>query len=496
MKISCKLTLAIACLISFSTEILGQENALPKRTLKANYELNYLQTPGSVDSFAALLSEGMFYGRLRSNNFYFRWEDEDPTRNTHFIGGLGGSLIYKSSILSGFSFSTGLYYSQGFFDDKEDPILYLKPGKDLISRFNYANTGSKSMAVLGEAYISYLGFEKSSIYLGRQLVETFYTKSNDTKMIPNTFDGLVVDTVALPDTPIRLAYLTHQKLRDHAQNHSILMYGDHNSTTSPFPNWSENDDTAMHRGLTYSRLVAAGVNTEAPLITGDLHNRSIKELKLDGSFYTVPHLLSQVMSEANYRVWFDDTFSITPGIRYIKQFDDGAGEIGGASYFGHLAGLSGAVRGYKDASSLDSQMIAARLVLQYKDYSANLGYTKIFDEADLITPWRSFPTAGYTRSMGRYNWRANTKSYRIAIKHNAKQNSNFQKLYTEISILHVDEDESKNLIAMDYNYYYTGFIKSIPQVKNLQWRLRFGYQDTELKELDNLDSRFELNYLF
>jgi hypothetical protein len=466
---------------------------LPKRTLKTNYQEVYNAAPGSANSFTEMFSEGMFYGRLRSNTFYYKWEDENDNQNSHLVSGLGGSLIYKSGALSGFDFGGGLYYSRAFFDSTDDPVNRLKPGKDVLSRYDYANTGNKSMGTLGQAYLRYRGIPKTQIIAGRQLVETFYTKSNDTKMIPNTFDGLVIETKAIPDTGIKFAYLYEQKLRDHTQAHSVLMYGDANSTDAVSPNWSENDDSAMHKGLTYTRLKEAGVSTNAPLIVGDLHNQSVPNLKLDASFYAVPELISEVMAEANYKIGFG-SFSLTPGVRYIKQFDNGAGEIGGASYSGKLAGLSGESGGYKEADSLDSQMVAARLVGAYGLYKLNLGYSQVFDEADLITPWRGFPTAGYTRSMARYNWMANTKSYRIELQRNANKKGIYTDLFIQASILHTDADESKGYF--DENFYYVGFVQNVPSLIELQWRLRLGYTDTEKTDADSLDGRFELNYLF
>ncbi|MBU1642520.1 OprD family porin, partial [bacterium] len=356
----------------------------PKRTLLTNYQEVYNTTPGSVDSFAALFTEGMFYGRLRSNTFYYGWEEESAKQDSHLVSGLGGSLIYKSARLADIDFTTGLYYSQAFFDEDKDPVSQMKAGKDILSRFDYANTGNRAMGVLGQAYLRYRGIPKTELLIGRQLVETFYTKSNDTKMIPNTFDGVVIETRAIPDTAVKLGYLAEEKLRDHTQTHSVLMYGDANSTSAKNPEWSENDDTAMHKGLTFTRLTAAGVSTSAPLIVGDLHNKSVKNLKLDVSFYAVPELLSEVMAEANYKFGMGG-FSLTPGVRYIRQFDNGAGEIGGASYSGKLAGKSGESGGYKEADSLNSQMVAARLVGGYGIYKLNLGYSQVFDEADLIT---------------------------------------------------------------------------------------------------------------
>jgi len=465
----------------------------PIQGLRTNYQLIYNDVPSNAESFKEMFTEGKFYARLRSNTFYFRWDNEDKDHSINLITGLGASLIYKSAIFKDLDFTIGLYGSQAFFDDKKDPIAHLKPGKDLLSRFDYANTGRKSMGVVGQAYLRYAGLEKTKITLGRQLVETFYTKSNDSKMIPNTFDGLVVTTKILPKTTIKLSYLDKQKLRDHTETHSVLMYGDSNSTTSQKPQWNENDDAGMHRGLTYTALKAMGKPTDAPLIVADLHNRSVKNLKIDASFYTVPELISQAMAELNYTFIVGDNFTITPGLRYIRQFDNGAGEVGGAS-------LTGNTTGYKDPNSLDAQMIAARLVAKVDDYKFNLGYSYILDEADLVTPWRAFPTAGYTRSMITYNWRANTKSYRFEVQKNANSKGIYEDLFIQASILYKDADDEKTgPFAKDKMFYYVGFVQNIPSIPSLQWRLRLGYSqflDSEESDFNFLDGRFELNYLF
>ncbi len=482
-----------AALLGITCNAFGAETELPKQALKTNYQLVYNQKPGSAETFGEMFGKGVFYGRLRSNTFYYQWEEESASQDDHLISALGGSLIYQSGTYGDIDFTAGLYFSQAFFDDVDDPVGLLKPGKDVLSRYDYTNTGNKAMGVLGQAYLRYTGIPKTEIKLGRQLVETFYTKSNDTKMIPNTFDALVVATKAVPGTSITLGYLAEQKLRDHTQSHGVLVFGDVNATSGEKPQWSENDDSAMHKGLTYSRLDAAGVDPDTPLIVGDIKNTTIPNLSLDASFYAVPDLVSEVMAEANYKIALNG-FSITPGVRYIKQFDDGAGEIGGAAYSGKLAGKSGESGGYKDADSLESQMIAARIVGAFGGFKVNLGYTQVMDEADLITPWRGFPTAGYTRSMARYNWMANTKSYRIELTHGGNKTGIYKDLFVQLSALHTDADEEKGYF--DENFYYAGFVQNLPGFVDLQWRLRLGYTDTEKENADSLDARFEINYLF
>ncbi len=480
-------------LISLSLVSLHAKELNPKRALLTNGEFVYYTNPPEVDSLAEMISEGEIYGRIRSNTFYFNWKEEDSTHNTHLVSGLGASLVYKSARLYDFDFKTTLLYSYSYFEESKDPVNAFKPGKDTLSRHNFINNNDKSMAVLGEAYIRYRGLKDTDLSIGRQIVETFYTRSNDTKMVPNTFDGLVLNTKLLKDTDISLAYLDKQKLRDHEKSHSVLMYGDVNSSSSLKPQWSENDDSPMHRGLTYSALKVANKPTDSPLIVGDISNKSISNLQIDTAFYIVPELISQLMGELNYKFKLSNGLSIRPGIRYIKQYDNGAGAVGGASYTGDTTG-------YINPNSLDSQMIAARIVAHLDNYKLNLGYSKIFDEADLITPWRGFPTSGYTRSMARYNWRANTQSYRLELQINPNKKGIYKDVFVQTSVLYTNTDEKKTGYHMsDEVYYYLGFVQNIPSYVNLQWRLRVGYTqylDSPDSKFNNVDNRFELNYLF
>jgi len=479
-------TLLLTSLLS--TLLVAQSNENKTHTLKNNGTLIYAPQQ-SADSFHDMFTKGNIYGRLRSNNFYFNYTKEDASHDTQLVGSLGASFIFKSASYHHFDATLGLYASQAFFNDATDPIYSLKSSKDTLSRYNYANTGSKSMSVIGQANIGY-SYSQTKLIVGRQLVETFYTKSNDTKMIPNTFDGAVIHSKDLKDTQLTLAYLQKQKLRDHTDAHSVLMYGDENLSSHRYPQWSQNDDGAMHRGLTYSALKTADKPTDAPLIVLDAQNSSLQNTKLNFSSYLVPELLSQIMAEVNYKLQLNG-FSITTGMRYIQQFDNGAGKVGGASLY--KIGLDG----YKDANSLDGGMLGARIVTKFRDYKINLAYTGTFDKADLVTPWRGFPTAGYTRSMGMYNWRANVKSYRLELVKGANAKGIYTTPFIQTSVLYIDGDQSK--AETESLFYYAGLIQNLPAMPQLQYRLRLGWRDfigDSSSVSDYLDSRFELNYLF
>jgi len=474
--------------------LLAQEEVPLKQTIKTNGQVIYTQKPKSVSSFLEMFKEGVFYGRLRTNNFYFGYEHDDTSHESSLIGAVGASFVYKSASFKSFDATLGLYGSQAFFsaDDVHDNVAFFKAGKDTFSRYKYVTTGSRSLYTFGEANINY-NYSKTDFTLGRQLVETFYTKSNDTKMIPNTFDGFVIHSKDITQTDLKLAYLAKQKLRDHESSHSVLMYDD--SDTANYSMWRGNDDSAMHKGISYTNLVAAGKSTDAPLIVLDAGNKSIKDLKVNFASYVVPSLLSQAMGELNYTLQYDGV-SITPGIRYIQQFDNGAGAVGGASLKGDVSQTNPG--GYSDPNSLSAAMIAARVVTKIDDYKINLAYTDVLDKADLVTPWRGFPTAGYTRSMGIYNWRANTKSYRLEVVKGANKKGVYTKPFIQTSILYIDTDETKSIFE-DSFYYYVGLVQNIPSMQELQYRLRLGYRDFvgDASFVSNYaDARVELNYLF
>jgi len=470
-----------------AASLLHAASQTPKQALKTNGQLIY-QEQKSVQEFNKMFQEGNFYGRLRSNNFYFRYNHDDAKHDTQFVSGLGASFVFESAKYQGFTTTVGLYASHAFFNENSDPVNRLKAGKDMLSRFDYVNTGSKNMGVIGQANIAY-SYAKTDLKLGRQLVETFYAKSNDTKMIPNTFDGAVLSSKDIAKTKLTFAYLTKQKLRDHTTAHSLFMVGDAALSSDAQPQWSQNDDSAMHKGLTYSALKAAGKSTDAPLLLLDMQNSTIDNLKINFSSYLVPSLLSQTMGELNYKIALDG-FSVTPGFRYIHQFDNGAGAVGGAS-------ITADTTGYKDTKSLTADMIAARLVTKINDYKINVAYTQVFDKADLVTPWRGFPTAGYTRSMGVYNWRANVKSYRVELVKGANSKGIYTKPFLQTSILYMDGEQQKG--ETDSLLYYAGIVQNIPSMQELQYRVRLGWRDfigDSSATSDYLDARFELNYLF
>ena len=472
----------------------------PKRTLNGNMTLNYNVLPGSVDNIHDLFSEGIFYGRLRTNTFYWEWSDTSPANGLSNAAdknmGMGGSLIYKSAALNGFSFTMGYYGSLNpeFWRPDDLDVGLAKSGKDTFSRYKVKKTGSYGIAALGQAYLEYNN-KTVNVKAGRQLFESVFTKSNDTKMIPNTFDGISVGVKVAEKTKARVAWFGKQKLRDHENAHDVITFKD-----GAGESWNNNDDAGKHKGLNYNNFIAAGKSPDNNMYLADITTKYVKNLKLTGSYLQIPGVLKDFVIEAHYKIPVSDSgWAVRPGIRHFMQFDDGGGAIAGNSNAlgGNLTGYNPSVNG-----SLDTNLFNARLdlLMPKKKGFFRLGYSKVADEADIIAPWRGFPTGGFTRAMAQYNWFSNTET--IMIRAVYKFNPTWK---ASIRYAVQDFDDSKNVPA-DSNVIHIDTWTNI--TPDLQMRMRYGkvMADNNILKPGSTTSyktdwsydefRLEFNYMF
>ena len=460
-----------------------------KVTLKGNMQVKFNKLPSSVDNIKSAFTEGMFYGRLRSNAFYWDWDKETSKNEDNRNLGIGASLIYKSAPLSGISGTVGMYTSQNpdiFRMDKED-VKFSKSGKDTFSRNNVNKTGEYGMTVLAQAYLQYDLGKKSNIKVGRQFLETVFTKTNDTKMIPNAFDGVTANIKDIPKTNIQLAYFTGQKLRDHTKSHDVLAF---NSADS----WDQNDDSAINKSLTVDKI---GKDNE--LIVGSVTNKSIKNLKANLSAAIVPGVVSNLTAEAHYTIPVGD-WKIAPGFRYMHQMDN----LDSTTAVASLKGAGGA-HGYDDANSLDGNLLAMRVDLKSGAFLGRLGYSKIGDKADIVAPWRGFPTGGFTRAMAQYNWYANTKTYMLRAGYDFGK----AKILPGFSVMAryaiQDFDDNKDSVAADSQIVHVDLRQNIGKDLELKVRIGLVAGDDSILKSDGVsykaansynEYRVELNYFF
>ena len=79
----------------FSTVVLSASSAEAetKQAIKANGQLVYNKTQKQVDSLSQMFQEGEFYGRLRNNNFFFAYDAQDSSHDTHKLAAIGASIV-------------------------------------------------------------------------------------------------------------------------------------------------------------------------------------------------------------------------------------------------------------------------------------------------------------------------------------------------------------------------------------------------------------------
>ena len=450
-----------------------------KVTLKGNMQVQYNTLPKAVSTLKEAFTEGMFYGRFRTNFFYWDWKHEyDGDTKDNKNNGVGGSIIYKTAPLKGMSATVGMYTSQNldFFRMDKDDVKYAKAGKDTFSRYDVSTGGHYGMTVLAQAYLQY-DISKTSIIGGRQMFETVFTKSNDTKMIPNTFDGFTATSKDIPQTTIKVGYLMKQKLRDHTSAHDVLAF-------DPTNKWNQNDDSSVNKNLTVARI-----GQDNKLIVVSVTNKSIKNLQANVSYATVPGVLSDVVLEAHYAISVG-SLKIVPGVRYMMQFD----ELN-ANY--QVANLKRIETGYRDPNSLDSDLLCARIDVKQGAFLGRLGYSKVADKADIVAPWRGFPTGGYTRAMGQYNWYANTTTYMVRLGYDFGK-ANILPGFSIMGRYAIqDFDDDKLGVQADSNVIHIDMRQNIAKNSELKFRFASANADKKAgKDYSYNEYRLEYNYFF
>jgi hypothetical protein len=461
-----------------------------KRKLNSNSTLTYVEVPKEVEHLSEVLSEGEFYGRFRLNSFFFDWDEEvEGKTRDHQTLGIGGSVHFKSAYYNGVGFTAGLYTSQNPWHMDDNNLQYYKVGKGVLNRHDVATKGKYGMTNLAVAYVE-LKNDKNSVKIGRQIVESYLTKSNDIKMIPNTFEGITWSSKNIENHKLWTGVLVRQKLRDHNDFHHLFAYDD---GAGEYDKWRQNDDKAMHRGITLSKLNEKGI--EDRLLFIEFSNAKKNDFNYLVSYSLVPQLFSTLGTDLIYKYRIKEGYLLSPSIRYMHQFDYGAGAMGGAN-------LKTNNIAYTNKNSVETDLYGIRFDIGKDRWRIRSGVSKIADKADIISPWRSFPTNGYGYTLLQYNWYANTTAYVVQADYDLQE----QNLHLQTRVGIQDFDDDKSGVQADSNVFQLDLIKKFEAYQNLYTKLRMVrvLGDDNTVALDGkkklnpsyTDIRFEVNYLF
>lgn len=485
---------AAVCVLTTSAHALKTKD----RTIKGNMQVEYTKIPGAVNSISEMFTEGEVYGRLRSNMFWWDWDNENGSVQDNNMWGLGGSLVYKTGFFHGFGATAGFYGTVPMHNDNtlgSATVNYGKAGKDTYH--TRADGTEGAIGVFAEVYGEYKNGQ-TDIKIGRQIIDSIMLASNDTKMVPNTFEAAVIENKDLPDTKLRAGYIMSQKLRDHQTFHSVIAYDSVSKVEG-------NDDSGVHKGLSTANIRARGNGDVDPeMFLAAASNKSIPNLKLDLEYVGLNGFFNTFVAEANYMIALGNEWTLTPGIRYLNQMDDGAGYIGGAALSSKLQNQTGASGGYKDARNADGNIVMVRFVAANGPLELSAGYSKIADKADIIAPWRGFPTGGYTRSMAQVDWIANTENWAVKAAYDFAKAGLVPGMKAAVDYENMDFDDTKSAISgfTDRSILHIDVWQSFKQLANTEFRLRFATVDADpavgaATDYNSYNEyRFEVNYLF
>lgn len=502
---------AFVVMLGLAGVTVGRALTTEERVLKSNFQVEYLREPPPVTQLRDLIAQGTLYARSRVHYFRWDWREETidgpaPTRDHHMLG-LGGSLVFRSARYQGWSALVGLYGSDPLHATNTDPAVprtnFGRTGKDTYR--TQPDGSEKPILVLAEALAEYRR-DRVTLRAGRQILDTLLLASNDSKMVPNTFEAVRLDWRARPTTRIGLATVSRQKLRDRTAFHSLIAYA----------RLYGNDDTGANRGLTPQNLAAAGRRIDSPLWLLTAEDQSLPHLRLTAEAARLDGLLAIGALEAAYEGRVARRWTLSAALRGLRQWDCGAGAIGGAALSGVFArdrsftasaDDQARLASYRDPRDATGGLLAARVAAGRGPVLVTLGWSRVADRADLLNPWRGFPTAGYTRAMGQIDWFAGTANQMARIDCDLGKNRRFARRALALAYHRMNYDDRKvragSISLNDRALLLADATASLHRWPRTSLRIRAGFLSAEARpgapaapDHDSYrDLRVELNHL-
>lgn len=482
------------------------------RRLRANGQVEYAHEAVAVEQWTEIFTQGRLHSRARVHVFAWDWEHErtsgdGQTRNNAMVAA-GGSLVFRSARWQGWSGVVGLYTTQPLHRANTDPVVpranFGRAGKDT---YRTRPDGTEAaIAVLAEAYMEY-GRKAAWVRAGRQIIDSILLSSNDSKMIPNTFEAVRGEWRPRAATRLGAGFVRRQKLRDHSTFHSVLAYA----------KGVANDDSGAHRGLTPRNLRAGGLAAEPHLLLFTCEERLRPNLRLSLEHVEVEGAFRTTVAEACYEVKMPARWTLTPAVRYLRQADRGAGAVGGAALsgafacdraFANAAADQQRLASYRDPFSLGGALWAARLQLARGPLQITVGTSAVRDRADIVAPWRGFPSGGYTRLMGQVDWLAGAINHLARVDYDFGRNRVCSHLWVGTAFTRMDFDDRKvqagTATLTDRGVFTLEASAVLRWLPRTGFKLRTGLADADarpaLSPAVNYESyrefRFDVNHLF
>jgi hypothetical protein len=375
---------------------------------------------------------------------------------------VGGHLKLETAPINGFSGGVAFYTTDGagLNSSTHDKINATLFGED-----------KEGYSILGQAYLKYAS-EDTTLTIGRQKIDTPLAGSDDARMLPTLFQGVVAKNSSLQNTTLVAAHIDKIAAGTFSNAYGGGALGVH----SGYSLTNEESGKFMGMGKYAIGKESDGVSMVAAIYKG-LPNTTLQLWD-----YYAHDILNAIYLQADTK-WdclISENIKPFAAAQYISQSDIGD----------------------KLLDEVDSSYYGVKLGAKYSNFTAYGAYSKSDSTTNaavnggIITPWGGMPA--FTQGMvTRHMFFADTTASKVAASYNFKDSGINLKSAIYYAKYDVGEKNAyKNGTAWDAKEY--GFdLQYYPKsVKNLQLRLRGNFPTDFAKGLDWSEYRVIANYNF
>ena len=299
------------------------------------------------------------------------------------------------------------------------------------------------LEVLGEAYVNYTAGD-TSVTVGRQKLNTPFANSGDAFIIPFSFEGTSIVYKGISNVILEVDYINSIKNRN-------------SSTFTDVGAWTAN------------RFSAESSDSDSTIILGGTYTKDA--LKVQAWYYDFDNMFNSTYLQANYALSAVGSTKPFVAVQYGTQGESGdeiLGEIK-SSLLGIRAGIGFA---------------QSKLTLAYNTVSEESG---AFKSGAFLAPYSYSTSPLFTNNMLQTFENVDSGD---AVK--VTFNHSFAKVKLKASYAEFDFDTSTDREAIDFDLTYdmSGYSKG------LTLRYRIGVVTSDVKSVEQINQRFQMQYRF
>lgn len=431
------LAFGFAVLLMLSNSIFAQHQELGEKP--ATWKENKDGVQKDSTSLLQAFKRGKMNGHFR---YFFMGTNNTRQLSDYFANAIGGGLRYETANFHGFKLALSGFY---IFNIGSSDLTKPDSTTGSLSRYEIGlfdiedPTNKVNIDRLEELHLKYQ-FRKSTITLGRQLINTPFINLQDGRMRPTTVDGIWLDINELNNTKIELGYLYG------IQPRSTTRFLKVEETFGVYPSGvGTNGVRSAYKG----NIESLGV------INFAVTNQSIKGLKLQFWNLFVDNVFNTNLLQADYSIPTKSGHKFSVGLQTTFQtaVNDGGNPDQAKTYMD------------KGAKSF---VMGGKMGWAHKEWDISLNYTHITSLGRYLMP-REWGRDHFYTFMPRERNEGAGGSHAVVIK--ANKSFPKQRIKTSVAVGYFDMPDVSNVALnkygmpsflqanLDVRYVFGGFMK-------------------------------------